>query len=48
MAHESAASRKSPKVAAEIATRLLAAGRAEEAHAVLEAGSLDSQIKCNT
>jgi hypothetical protein len=39
MAHESAASRKSPKVAAEIATRLLAAGRAEEAHAVLEAGS---------
>jgi hypothetical protein len=39
MAHESAASRKSPKVAAEIATRLLAAGRAEEAHAVLEGGS---------
>ena len=39
MAHESAASRKSPKVAAEIATRLLAAGRAEEAHAVLEEGS---------
>lgn len=39
MAHESAASRKLPKVAAEIATRLLAAGRAEEAHAVLEAGS---------
>ena len=39
MAHESAASRKSPKVAAKIATRLLAAGRAEEAHAVLEGGS---------
>ena len=39
MAHESAASRKSPKVAAEIATRLLATGRAEEAHAVLEGGS---------
>jgi hypothetical protein len=39
MAHESAASRKLPKVAAAIASRLLAAGRAEEAHAVLEAGS---------
>ena len=39
MAHESAASRKSPKVAAAIASRLLAAGRAEEAHAVLKEGS---------
>jgi hypothetical protein len=39
MAHESAASRKSPKVAAAIASRLLAAGRAQEAHAVLKEGS---------
>jgi hypothetical protein len=42
MAHESAASRKSPEVAAAIASRLLAAGRAEEAHAVLKEGSPES------
>jgi hypothetical protein len=39
MAQESATSGKSPRVAAEIANRLLAAGRAQEAHAVLKEGS---------
>lgn len=39
MAQESATSRKAPRVAAAIATRLLAAGRAQDAHAVLQEGS---------
>ncbi len=39
MANESAASRKLPNVAAAIASRLLAAGRAEEAHVLLKEGS---------